>query len=80
MPHHLTNITELPFPHNGYRELFTNDAISERRRSCDVDAGDWTMVLLTSFLESFEANADTTAISHAAGSHATWPPHCGRAV
>ena len=57
---------------DGSRELFTNDAISQRRRACDVHAGDWTVVLpkVTAFLEPFPATADTAAISHAARNHA----------
>ncbi|HEX7824707.1 MAG TPA: hypothetical protein VF477_07400 [Mycobacterium sp.] len=53
---------------HGYRELFTNDAVSERRRACDVHAGNWTAVLpaAAGFLEPFPASADTAAISHAA--------------
>lgn len=59
---------------HGYRRLFTNKAISERRRSCDVHAGDWTVVLpaVTAFLEPFPASADTSAISRAARRHASF--------
>src|SRR6476660_7408083 len=40
---------------DGYRELFTNAAISERRRSWGVHAGEWTVVLPTvaAFREPF---------------------------
>ena len=57
---------------DGYRALFANDAISERRRACDVHAGDWTVVLteVATVLQPFPASADTTAISHAARNHA----------
>jgi hypothetical protein len=49
---------------DGYRELFTTDAIAERRRTCDVHAGDWTVVLpaVTAFLEPFPAAADPASI------------------
>jgi len=59
---------------DGYRTLFTSDAISERRRSCDVHAGDWTVVLpaVTAFLAPFPARADTAAISHAARNYASF--------
>lgn len=44
---------------DGYRQLFTDAAIAERRRSCDVHAGDWAVVLplVTAFLEPFPARA-----------------------
>ena len=56
---------------DGYRELFTNDAISARRQACDVHAGNWTVVLpaVTTFLEPSPANADTATIAHAAHDH-----------
>jgi hypothetical protein len=56
---------------DGYRALFANDAISARRRLCDVHSGDWAVVLpaVTTFLEPFPATADTAAIAHAARSH-----------
>ena len=57
---------------DGYREFFTKDATSQRRRACDVHTGDWTVVLpkVTAFLEPFPASAETAAISHAARNHA----------
>lgn len=56
---------------HGYRELFTDAAISERRQACDVHAGNWTVVLpaVVAFLAPFPASADTAAISHAARNH-----------
>jgi hypothetical protein len=57
--------------HDGYRELFTNPAISERRQACYIHTGNWTVVLpaVIAFLEPFPASADTAAISHAARNH-----------
>ncbi|BBY46609.1 hypothetical protein MARA_00390 (plasmid) [Mycolicibacterium arabiense] len=52
---------------DGYRELFTDTAIAERRQVCDVHAGDWAAVLpaVTAFLEPFPPTADPTAIYRA---------------
>ncbi len=53
---------------DGYRELFTANAVDNRRQSCDVHQGDWAVVLpaVTAFLEPFPATADTAFISRAA--------------
>jgi hypothetical protein len=52
---------------DGYRALFADPAIAERRRACDVHAGDWAEVLpaVTAFLEPFPATADPIKILHA---------------
>ncbi len=57
---------------DGYRELFTDAEVSERRQACDVHAGDWIAVLpaVIAFLAPFPASADTETVSHAARDHA----------
>ncbi|MET0702149.1 MAG: hypothetical protein ABWY93_21045 [Mycobacterium sp.] len=53
---------------DGYRQLFADAAVSERRQACDVHAGDWTVVLpaVIAFLAPFPASADKAAMSRAA--------------
>jgi hypothetical protein len=54
--------------HEGYRELFTDQALLQRARHCDVHQGEWAVVLpaVTAFLATIPAAADTLAISQAA--------------
>lgn len=55
----------------GYRALFAREDIAVRRRSCDVHAGDWSVILpaVTAFLEPFPVSADTATIASAARDH-----------
>jgi hypothetical protein len=52
---------------DGYRALFVDPAIAERRRVCDVHTGDWAEVLpaVTAFLEPFTAAVDPAVIHRA---------------
>lgn len=52
----------------GYRELFTDPAVTADRKVCDVHKGNWAVVLpaVASFLEAFPATADTDTIARAA--------------
>jgi hypothetical protein len=49
---------------DGYRTLFSDTAIAERRNACHVHTGDWAEVLpvVTAFLEPFTADADPAVI------------------
>jgi hypothetical protein len=66
--------TRLRMPNNwspgpaGYRELFTDEALLLRARSCDVHQGDWAVVLpvAVAFLAAIPAAADTLTIARAA--------------
>lgn len=50
--------------HEGYRHLFTDGALLQHARVCDVHEGDWTVVLpvVTAFLAPIPAGADTTLV------------------
>lgn len=54
--------------HEGYRELFTDEVLPLRARSCDVHQGAWAVVLpvVVAFLAAVPAAADTLIIARAA--------------